>query len=142
MRLMNTFYITGLNRQPNRKTNEIKNFKDVIDRAIQSENDSSESEILDLTMGSLKPHHNWKHYGSVNGIPTVGKNNLLPRGGKVANIFCYHDVDQARTSTPSQTNPNVMFYRRSSSVMASNRSFNHLRNSNRHIGSTSNAQLF
>ena len=93
-------------------------------------------------MGSLKPHHNWKHYGSVNGIPTVGKNNLLPRGGKVANTFFYHDVDQARTSTPSQTNPNVMFYRRSSSVMASNRSFNHLRNSNRHIGSTSNAQLF
>jgi len=81
-------------------------------------------------MGSLKPDSNWKNYGSVSGIPTVGKNNL-PRGGKVANAFCYTDFEQSRAATPSQTNPNVMFFRRANSVMASTRSIN-----NRTVGST------
>ena len=83
-------------------------------------------------MGSLKPTNNWKHYGSVNGIPTVGKNNL-PRGGKVANAFCYNDFETTRAATPSKTNPNVMFYRRASSVMSSARSINR---TDRTVGST------
>ena len=75
-------------------------------------------------MGSRKPKNNtWQNYGSVREIPTVGKNNL-PIGGKVASAFCYHDVEASRAATPSQTNPNVMFYRRSNSVMASSRSIN------------------
>ena len=77
-------------------------------------------------MGSLKPINKCKHYGSLsgNGIPTVGKNNL-PVGGKVANAFCYNEFETARAATPSKTNPNVVFLRRSSSVMSSARSVSH-----------------
>ena len=59
------------------------------------------------------------------GIPTVGKNNL-PIGGKLANVFCYNEQETtARAATPSKTNPNVMFFHRSSSVMSSARSASH-----------------
>ena len=114
----------------------------MIDRALPSENDSGDSEILDLTMGSLKFNHNtWKQYGSVRELPTVGKNNL-PRGGKVANAFCYNDYNEpSRAATPSQTNPNVLFYRRSNSVMASSRSINRTVGSI-HIGTNNNVALY
>ena len=91
-------------------------------------------------MGSRKPSKNtWQNYGSVREIPTVGKNNL-PIGGKVANAFCYHE-EASRAATPSQTNPNVMFYRRSNSVMASSRSINRTGGSS-HIGKRDSIALF
>ena len=71
----------------------------------------------------------------------MGKNNL-PRGGKVANAFCYNDFNEpSRAATPSQTNPNVLFYRRSDSVMASVRSINRTVGSI-HIGTSNNVALY
>ena len=136
------FFILGRLSNSNRHfSNSRNNLHDIIDRVLPSENDSSESEILDLTIGSRRANKNtWQNYGSVREIPTVGKNNL-PIGGKVANAFCYHEAEASRAATPSITNPNVMFYRRSNSVMASTRSINRSGGSS-HFGKHDNFALF
>jgi hypothetical protein len=136
------FLLLGLNARSNKNSFSSRNLHNIIDRALPSEIESGESEILDLTLGSLKPNtNNWQHYGSVSNLPTVGKNNL-PRGGKVANAFCYNGFnEQSRAATPSQINPNVMFFRRSDSVMASVRSINRTVGSI-HIGTSNNVALY
>ena len=136
--ILSFFSLGNLFHSNNRSSCSRNNLHDIIDRVLPS--DSSESEILDLTMGSRKRSKNtWQNYGSVREIPTAGKNNL-PIGGKVANAFCYHE-EASRAATPSQTNPNVMFYRRSNSVMASSRSINQS-GGRSHIGKHDDFALF
>ena len=137
------FYFSDHRLQSSGNSFTNKMLLDIIDHAIPSS--ENESEILDLTMGSLKPINNRiQHYGSVsaNGIPTVGKNNL-PIGGKLANVFCYNEQEPTtRTATPSKTNPNVMFFHRSSSVMSSARSVSHNIRRIQHTACDDNVAMF
>ena len=105
--------------------------QNLIDQSVVGSEEESECDILDLTAtGSLnrtRGASNPKHYGSVcqSQIPTVGKNNFLPRGGMVANAFCYNEFLQPtrpRAATPSKTNPNVLFLHRSNSNVSAARS--------------------